>query len=79
MAVKNVGGHGVTPMLNGSHHTVARPAQPNFVPTQGPADHNGGSSSGGFPAARGKRNGQAQSPAAQTPANPMTMAGGGGQ
>lgn len=57
MSVTNNGGHGVTNQA-GQHNTQAAPAQPNFVPAQGPSDHNmGGSkkkSAGNYPPANGK-------------------------
>jgi hypothetical protein len=40
MAVKNSNGHAVTNMA-GQHHQDTVAAQPQFMPTQGPADHGG--------------------------------------
>lgn len=71
MAFGNVvkkGGHAVTGTLPPSSDAVqAKASQPNFVPTQGPADHNGGHSGSGFPGARGGSGGKAQAPKEQTP------------
>lgn len=77
MAIVNKGGHGVTNMA-GAQHMDARPAPPNFMPTQGPADHNGGNGGGSFPAANKGKGKVAQSPGQQTPPNAM-LAGSGGQ
>lgn len=77
MAISNKSGHGVTNMA-GNHNMEARPAQPNFMPTQGPANYNGGSGSGSFPAANKGKGKVAQSPGQQTPPNAM-LAGSGGQ
>jgi hypothetical protein len=44
MSISNKGGHGVTSVLAGSDHTVVKAAQPNFMPTQGFADHQGSAS-----------------------------------
>lgn len=68
MAIKKVGGHGVTGVLPPNSDAVqAKAAQPNFIHTEGFADHNGGSSKGGFPPSRGGSGKQAQSPKEQTP------------
>lgn len=68
MATHNVGGHNVTSVLRGTDHAVALPAQPKFMPVQGPANYQGTNSKpgGGLPGGRGGR-GVAQSPKAQTP------------
>jgi len=54
MAIRNLHGHAVSsaaPM----HHQQVTPANLKFMPTQGPADFNGGSGKSGFPPARGSK------------------------
>lgn len=80
MAFGNVikkGGHAVTGTLPPNSDAVqAKAAQPNFMPTQGFAAHNGGRSGSGFPGARGGSGGVAKSPKQQTPpTNVVPLAG----
>ena len=59
MSVSNSGGHGVTSVMAGTDHVQAKSAQPQFVPTQGPADHQSPKGSGSFPPATSQRRPQA--------------------
>lgn len=58
MAVRNVGGHGVTSVLAGHAGSTPLPAQPAFNPTKGPANY---TAPGSKPGSGLKITGQAKS------------------
>ena len=47
MAITKKSGHATTSVLAGTDHAVVKPAQPSFVPTQGPADNQSAKAYGG--------------------------------